>query len=199
MSQRPASPLHLQFLLLRNDMEDQETDEASEDFRITDPAELDWAMARLAALRKERADNEAAADLAIWNIKLRLAKLNASVDRGIAFFASHIEAYCRQNRRELLGGGKRQARTFLHGIVRWRKSGGAPLMHDKAAVLAWAQTQPLEAGFLRIKEEPAWDAIKEHCKKTGELPPGVEMAPESEEFEIETKELNDGSAKHTNT
>lgn len=164
-----------------------------QDFRITDPGELDWAMARLAALRKEKADNDAAAAQAIARIEARREKLNATVARGMAFFESHIAAYCHENRKGLLGGGKKKSRTFLHGVVRWRQSSEAPKVISKDALLVWAQQQPLELGFLRIKEEPAWDAIKEHCKKTGEVPPGVEIEPASEKFEIETEDLKDGN------
>lgn len=183
---------------MNQDQQQIEQEEAPRpDFRIQDPAELDWAMSRLAALRKEKADNDAAAEQAIARIKARRDKLNATVARGEAFFESHIAAYCHENRPKILGGGKRKARTFLHGIVRWKKTGGAPEVIDQSALLVWAQAQPFELGFLRVKEEPAWSVIKEHCKKTGELPPGVELGPEGEKFEIDTEELSDGSANNT--
>lgn len=166
-------------------------EEEKEEFRIKDSADLDWALARLGALRKEVAENNAAAAQAVFRINARRDRLNATVERGIAFFTAQIAFFCEQNRKTLLGGGKKKSRALIHGTVGWKKTGGAPVIRDQEALLKWAQAQSYELGFLRIKEEPAWDAIKEHAKTTGELPPGVELSPEAETFEVKTVEVGD--------
>lgn len=153
---------------------------------IADLDTLDWALSRMADSEREVEENNKLAQEAIGRIKLKTEILNERAEKAIAFFRSQIAAYAETHRAELLGGGKKKSRTLLHGTIGWRKKGGALEMKDAAALLDWARLQPIESNVLRIKEEPAWDVIKKSYPdaKSGEIPPGCDVVPETEEITI---------------
>jgi phage host-nuclease inhibitor protein Gam len=146
---------------------------------------LDWAMRRLAESRRFIQENDAVAAAAIARIKAKTEKLNASAAHDAAFFEGVIEEYVRANRKTLIGISSKKSRSFPHGTVSFRKTGGRPVIGDKEALLAWAMSQPVEANCVRMKVEVAWDVVKASVEKTGEIPPGVDIEPESETFKIE--------------
>lgn len=152
---------------------------------VSDLTSADWALSRLADLEREQAENRALEAAAISRIKLKAELLNEKLGRGVAFFRSRIEAYAETHRAELLGGGKKKSRALLHGTIGWRKTGGGLEVKDEAALLAWAQSQPAESGVLRIKESPALDEIGKAFKRTGEIPPGMDVKPEVEKLIID--------------
>ncbi len=168
---------------------DEDEPNARPGWRIDSINSLDWALSRVAALQREMADNDAILESNIARLRQKNAKLNEVAARGVAFFESRVREYAELNREELLGGGKKKSRKFLHGVIAWKKRGGGFKVNDAAALLAWAQGQPVELGLVRMKEEPAWDVIKAACATTGELPPGVDMEPEDETFKIEANTL----------
>lgn len=165
---------------------DEEEPSARPGWHIDSIASLDWAMGRMAALQREIAQNNAILEANVARLHARTAKLNEAAARGVSFFDGRVRDYAEQHRAELLGGGKRKSRKMLHGVIAWRKTGGGFKANDKDALLAWALTQPVELGLVRMKEEAAWDKIKERCSVTGEMPPGVDTEPEGETFKIET-------------
>lgn len=168
---------------------DEDEPNARPGWHIQDLVSLDWALSRVAALQREMADNEIILDANIARLRQKHAKLNEQAARGVAFFEGRIREYADLNRDALLGGGKRKSRKFVHGSIAWKKRGGGFKVNDSAALLAWAQQQPVELGLVRMKEEPAWDEIKSRCATSGELPPGVDVEPESESFKIEASTL----------
>lgn len=148
--------------------------------------DLDWAIERHGALQRQIDENNAVLAERIAQLKLRNENNNAQAMRGIAFFAAKIREYANAHRDELLGGGRKKTRDLPSGSVGFRKCGGGLKVVDKDAVLKWCQAQPIETGVLRVKEEPAVDAIKRHYGNTGEVPPGCDVEPEREEVVIKT-------------
>lgn len=173
---------------------DEEEPRAQDGWHIEDVGALDWALSRVAALQREIRENEAITEAAIARLKVRTATLNARAERGVAFFSGRIQEYAELHRAELLGGGKRKSRALPHGSVAWKKRGGQPVVTDDAKLLEWSIAQPPELGLCRLSWKPAWDIIKENVKKTGEIPPGVDIEPESETFKIEA--IGDAANEH---
>ena len=145
---------------------------------------LDWALGRRAELEREQAENARIIQRQVDWLMARLEKLNANAQRGVDFFTRKISEYAEAHRTELLGKGKKKSRTLPHGVVGWRAKPAKAKQVDAEALLAWARALPIEEGWVRTKEEPAWDRIKEHVEKTGKDVPGVELQPESEELVI---------------
>jgi phage host-nuclease inhibitor protein Gam len=164
---------------------DEEEPNVGPGWHVGNLSDADWALRRMASLQRQIKENDALLEANVARLQLRHAKMNEALARGLAFFAAKVEEYATLHRAELLGGGKRKSRKLLHGSIGWRKTGGGFKMNDKEALLAWAQKQPVELNLVRIKEEPAWDRIKEDLRSTGELPPGVDVEPEGETFKIE--------------
>lgn len=158
---------------------------AREDFHIQDVEQMDWALMRLAECEAEADRVDALVEAAIARVRARGAALKEQAMSGVRFFRGRVEEYAVAHRKELLGHGKSKTVKLLHGSVGWRKTGGDFTVNDKDALLAWAQQQPVERGFVRIKEEAAWSEIKKHAKETGEVPPGVDVEPEGEEFKVD--------------
>lgn len=167
---------------------DAEDESVREGWEVRDLSSLDWALSRIADLEAERAENEQLKQEAIARIEAKAEKLNRSVDHGLAFFRSRVAVYAHTHRAELLKGGKKKSRKLPHGTIQFKKVGGGYEVTDAEALLAWARQQPAEAEVLRIREEPALAAIKKHVESTGEVPPGLEERPESEEIRITAEE-----------
>lgn len=148
--------------------------------------DVEWMLSRIRDLERTIDENEIILRERIALMKVRTEKLNESPRSGIAFFTALIRWFSETNRDVLLKGGKSKSRKFMSGQVGWKKKPAKPVVRDAEALLAWAQAQPVESGFLRIKEEPAWDRIREHVIASGEIPPGVDVEPEEEKFEVKT-------------
>lgn len=157
-----------------------------EGWRVENLSSADWALSRIADLEEELAENNVVLEQAMARIRSRTEKLNEQITKGITFFRSALAAYAHEHRDALLKGGKKKSRSLLHGSIGWKQAGGDLKVQDRDALLVWARTQPVEKEFVRIKEEPAVDAVKRHFKLTGEVPPGCEVEPEREDFTVKT-------------
>lgn len=164
--------------------QDEENPSVGHAWRIEGLDSADWALRRLGDLEQEIAENEAIAARRIEEIRIRTALLNERAMKGVAFFRARLTDYAERARSELLKGGKTKTRHLPSGSIAWRKKGGGLVKADAEALLAWAREQPIEAELVRIKEEPAWDAIKRRFETTGEVPPGCDVEPEREEISI---------------
>lgn len=158
------------------------------EWRIQALADLDWAMKRRGELEAMQRANDALFKETVERLKLRLERLNKPLQNGVAFFTAAIHAYVITHRTELIGTGRKKSRALLYGTVGFRKSGGGLEVKDADALLAWARTQPVELGYVRITEAPALAEIKRAHKASGELFPGTDLAPESEEFYVKSSE-----------
>lgn len=163
---------------------DSEDETVRDGWRIESVSSLDWALSRIADLEREQAENTAIVEEHIARLRLRLEKLNAKAERGLKFFRSQVQAFADAHRAELLGGGKKKSRALPHGTVGWKKVPAKAVVTDEAALLEWARKQPVEREVLRVKEEPAWSAIKALIEEGVELPPGTELTPEGETLTI---------------
>jgi hypothetical protein len=68
--------------------------------------------------------------------------------------------------------------------VGWRWRPAALEVVDAQALLSWAQSQPVELGLVRIKEEACLKELKAYAEQKGEVPPGMRASPGVEELQI---------------
>lgn len=163
--------------------EDSENPEVSGGWQIETIASADWALCRLAECEAEGEEIERQAEAAIKRIRERAEVLKAKVARGAGFFRYKLAVYAETHRGELLRG-KKKSREFLHGAIGWRRTGGRLRVADKDALLAWLAEQPITSGLYRMKLEPEMAAIQSAFKERGEIPPGCEIEPETDEIKI---------------
>jgi phage host-nuclease inhibitor protein Gam len=156
---------------------------------IQNTGSLDWALGRVAALKAEAEQIDAAAWEAKRRIDDRRNTLLARLQRGIDFFTMHITNYSTQNKAAILGGGKAKSRSFLNGLVGWRKKNAKLVVTDDVALKAWLVKQP-DVSLYRVKVEPEMAAIQANFKQNGVIPPGMEYQPEAESFYVDPVNLN---------
>lgn len=176
--------------------EDEEDPEVRSDkpWTIQNVPSLEWALKRTANLYNEKDSLEAAADEAHKRIESRKALLLDRIQRGIAYFEGQIGSYAAENREALLGGSNKKSRSFLFGIIGWRKRAGRLVVVDAEALKAWLTAQPNEVLY-RVKIEPEMKALQENFAKTGEVPPGTEYVVEQEKLYIEPADPAEGLVK----
>lgn len=164
--------------------QDEYDDGVTHAWRIENVDSADWALSRLADLEREIAENELICARRVQEMTLRTALLNERAAKGAAFFRMRLTEFAKEHREALLGGGKKKTRKLTSGEISFRKSGGVLVVKDADALLAWAQSQPVEKGFVRTTEAPSIPDVKSHFKLTGELPPGCDVEPEAEEINV---------------
>ena len=163
-------------------------DEVERGWQIENVQSLDWALARVAALRAEAATVDELEQAAIARVRARAETLRAKVQRGIRFFEFKVESYAQQNKSALLGGGKRKSRALINGTVGWRtkNKGGRLKVEEIGALEEWLLAQPVEAGLYRMRVEPEMRALQAQFQKDGVIPPGCRVEEETETFYVET-------------
>jgi phage host-nuclease inhibitor protein Gam len=153
-------------------------------WRIEDLASADWALRRLAECEAEIDEIVSQAAAAVKRIEERRDALTAKEQRGGAFFHFKLTEYAERKRGELLHG-KKKSREFLHGKIAYRTKPERLEVTDPAALEAWLLAQPVEAGLYRMKVSPEMRALQDRFKTTGEVPPGMDVVPESESITVE--------------
>lgn len=152
--------------------------------------DADFALRRLGELQTEISENLRVEQANIDRIKLRTEALNKRCQRGVDYFAGKLREYVEAHRAELFKG-KKKSRALLHGHIGTRLVGSGLKVVDAAKLLEWCAKQPVELEVLRVIQEPALAAIKEHSKHTGEIPDGMTLSAGEDEFYA--KPINLGS------
>lgn len=80
----------------------------------------------------------------------------------------------------------RKGRTIhlLTGSISFRRVKGGPRVVDSAACLAWATEALPDAVVTHVTRKVDAQAIKEHVRETGEIPPGVQIAEDAERLYV---------------
>lgn len=171
-----------------SDYVDEEDDRIRVGWEVGNEEQLDWALKRRGELIAMQRANQRIFEAHVERMAHRLEKLNSPLEGGVAFLTGCIQTYVFNNRVRVIGSGKKKSRNLLHGTVGFRKTGGGLVVNDAAKLLAWARSQPVELGYVRITEAPALDEIKRLHKRTGELFPGTDLSPEVETFYAKSSE-----------
>lgn len=159
-----------------------------EGWKIRSITDLNWALSRIVDCEQEIRENNQVMEEAVALAKFKTALLNEALTKSAAFFRDQAVHYAEEHKAELIKG-KTKTRKLLHGSVSWKTQPAALVMTDAAALLVWAEAQPVELEYVRVKRTPAWDAIKKAFSKTetGEIPPGTDLSPEVETLTIKTE------------
>lgn len=157
-------------------------------FQIQGPDSADWALDKLGRYQQRIAEIERQAEAARAMIESRRVSLVASLGQQVAYFEALLLDYAQRARSEIVGGS-RKSRDYLHGRIGFRSKGGRLVVKDAAALAAWLETQPPEAGLYRVKLDPDKKALDAHFEATNELPPGCEYEPATESISIDPVEF----------
>lgn len=151
-------------------------------WRIDSLGALEWALEMLADVERLDAETREMFDRAHARLERRQQELCSANERRIAFFRGHIAAFANERRPELLGKSKKKSRAFPYGSIAWRGVNGGLEVVDEATALAWCKEHGMVLTFVR----PDKDALREHFKATGEVPPGFELRQSEERIYIKT-------------
>lgn len=178
---------------------DMGADAADEAWRITDDSAADWALRRIAQLRRAIEQRKQFVEREIERLRAWQAERDEPDLRTIAFFEGHLRMYFDRLRTE--GAlGKRKSYKLPHGTLAVRAS-GPKYERDNEMLLRWAQETGDET-LVRITATPAWTEIKKRITVgpdgrsvidtvTGEVIPGIEVAePAGETFSVTTEEVD---------
>ena len=117
-----------------------------EAFVISDDSKADWAMRKLASLRRKQADNKAIFDKEVQRVTEWLEKVNRDIERDAEWFESNLKPYALTQRY-----GGRKSVVLPHGTI--KTTGGRPKIEveNETEFLAWAEVSQPE--LIRIKKE----------------------------------------------
>ena len=117
-----------------------------EAFIVNDDAKADWAMRKLASLRRKQTDNKAIYDREVLRVAEWLEKVNTDLERDAEWFESNLKPYALTER---FNG--RKSLVLPHGTI--KTTAGRPKIEieNELEFLAWAETSQPE--LIRIKKE----------------------------------------------
>jgi hypothetical protein len=168
---------------------DQLLAEKPEQFCINNDALAEWAARRI---REHEAERDRLIDTSktfIAHYENRIKEATERCAKDIAFLLTHLERYFDTVPHKT---AKTQQTYRLPSFRLKRKQQNPDFKRDAAPLLAWAKLT--DQSFVRVKEEPAWDAIKAACviksnrlihPETGEVVPGVEVVLRPDVFTVE--------------
>lgn len=121
-------------------------EQAREPFTVDDDSKADWAMRKLASIRRKQADNKAIFDREILRVSEWLDKVNTDLERDAEWFEANLRPYALQERYN-----GRKSVVLPHGTI--KTTAGRPKIEieNELEFLAWAETSQPE--LVRIKKE----------------------------------------------
>ena len=160
-------------------------------FTITNDAEAEWAAKKIREHEAERDRLVDTAKVFIAHYQEQINRIQSACARDTAFLLSHLEAYFATVAHK---EAKTQETYRLPSYKLKLKRQEPDYDRDNEELLAWARSTNDSEKLVRVKEEPAWDAIKKSClisgnqlvyEATGEIVPGVTVKPCPPIFTIE--------------
>jgi len=117
-----------------------------EAFIVNDDAKADWAMRKLASLRRKQADNKAIYEREVLRVAEWLEKVNTDLERDAEWFESNLKPYALTERYN-----GRKSVVLPHGTI--KTTAGRPKIEieNELEFVAWAETSQPE--LIRIKKE----------------------------------------------
>jgi hypothetical protein len=152
-------------------------EQAREPFIVDDDSKADWAMRKLASVRRKQADNKAIFDREILRVSEWLDKVNTDLERDAEWFEANLRPYALQERSK-----DRKSIVLPHGTIKTVSGRVKFDIEDESEFLAWAETNAPE--LVRIKKEidkKALGALNQDEDKVistqGEIVPAVKVIP----------------------
>jgi len=149
----------------------------AEAFTVDDDSKADWAMRKLASLRRKQAENKAIAEAEIQRVTKWLETVNTSLENDASYFEAVLTPYALLQRSE-----GRKSVLLPHGTI--KTTAGRPKIEieDEEAFLAWAKES--ENSVIRIKTEIDKKALNalirddnQVISTQGEIVPAVRVIP----------------------
>lgn len=148
-----------------------------EAFVIDDDAKADWAMRKLASIRRKQADNKAIYDREVQRVAEWLEKVNTALERDAEWFESNLKPYALTER-----SNGRKSLILPHGTV--KTTAGRPKIEieNEIEFLAWAEKS--EPELIRVKKEIDKKVLNtlltdsgDVISTQGEIVPSVRVTP----------------------
>jgi phage host-nuclease inhibitor protein Gam len=148
-----------------------------EAFTVNSDGVADWAMRKLASIRRKQADNKAIFDREVLRVAEWLDKVNTDLERDAQWFESNLKPYALSERYN-----GRKSIVLPHGTI--KTTAGRPKIEieDESKFLAWAESS--QPDLIRIKKEIDKKVLNALITETGdvistqgEIVPSVRVTP----------------------
>lgn len=152
----------------------------NEGFVVDNDQKADWAIRKLAVVRKKQAENKALYDAEIVRITEWLSTVNTALERDALYFEAVLRPYALTQRSE-----GRKTVTLPHGTI--KTTAGQPKVEfkDEAQFIEWAKVN--DPSLLKIKTDIDKIAIKALITDEGVvISTQGEIIPDVEVIQAET-------------
>ena len=136
-----------------NEFEIEERKPIDEGFRVDDDQKADWALRKLAVIRRKQAENQAIHDAEVARISEWLSTVNTALDRDSAYFEAVLTPYALQER---LNG--RKTLVLPHGGIKTTAGQSKVEIESDEGFIEWATKN--DTSLLRFKTEIDKSALK---------------------------------------
>ena len=117
-----------------------------EPFTIDDDSKADWAMRKLASIRRKQAENQAIYERELQRVQEWLQKVNTALDRDAEWFEANLKPYALLQRSE-----GRKSVVLPHGTIKTTAGRAKVEIESEDKFIEWAKQSNPE--LLRIKTE----------------------------------------------
>jgi hypothetical protein len=149
----------------------------NEGFVVDNDQKADWAIRKLAVIRRKQAENKAIYDAEIIRITEWLSTVNTALDRDALYFEAVLTPYALLQRSE-----GRKTVTLPHGTLKTTAGQSRIEFKDESKFIEWAKVN--DPALLRIKTDVDKSALKVLISEEGvlistqgEIIPDVEVVP----------------------
>lgn len=149
----------------------------NEGFVVDNDQKADWAIRKLAVIRRKQAENKAIYDAEIIRITEWLSTVNTALDRDALYFEAVLTPYALLQRSE-----GRKTVTLPHGTLKTTAGQSRIEFKDEFKFIEWAKVN--DPALLRIKTDVDKSALKVLITEEGvlistqgEIIPDVEVVP----------------------
>jgi phage host-nuclease inhibitor protein Gam len=148
-----------------------------EPFRVDDDSKADWAMRKLASIRRKQSENQAIHDREAQRVSEWLQRVNTALEREAEWFELNLRPYALQQRSE-----GRKSVVLPHGTI--KTTAGRPKFEiaNESEFIIWAEKN--EPDLIRVKKEidkKALHALNQQddvvISTQGEIVPDVKVLP----------------------
>jgi hypothetical protein len=149
----------------------------NEGFVVDNDQKADWAIRKLAVIRRKQAENKAIYDAEIIRITEWLSTVNTALDRDALYFEAVLTPYALLQRSE-----GRKTVTLPHGTLKTTAGQSHIEFKDESKFIEWAKVN--DPALLRIKTDVDKSALKVLISEEGvlistqgEIIPDVQVVP----------------------
>ena len=153
------------------------TEPTREAFTVDNDEKADWAMRKLASIRRKQVENEAIHYREVKRVTEWLEKVNTDLERDASWFESNLKPYALTERYN-----GRKSVVLPHGTI--KTTAGRPRIEisNELELLAWAETA--QPDLIRTKKEIDKKSLNALITETGdvistqgEIVPSVRVTP----------------------